>query len=449
MTSRTIAGAAAASALLLPALPGRAADIIVIDETRTVTASAEGCDWSPDGPVCNDDFDQQTATSSLPFSAEVTANAPYAFARALQISYFETDHIAIYGELEATTSADSCILEQWSNAGASTEFMANFEVTDATPFTLFAALGTLGSPPGVVSVSLIGPGVNETSATQGDSVLPVVWSGTFEPGTYTLTVGATHNVGDLAGGRTELSCLLALTEVADPGPPGTVTPLWEERHVSWESVHCDWQGCVEYSDAMSADDFDFFSASIGGAMQLSLVNPDHFSAIGRVSVSVYALTDAGEEASAEGSSTYDVLFTVPEARHARVRAIVGGGATVELARQTPPVWTVSLDEQPFQGFAGVVDLAPGTYTVHAGAQASAAAGPWSCVNHAWDDGAYVLTVDFFEDTGPDFNWDGVVNGADLGLLLAVWGPCPGCPEDLNGDGVVDGMDLGLLLAEWG
>jgi hypothetical protein len=49
----------------------------------------------------------------------------------------------------------------------------------------------------------------------------------------------------------------------------------------------------------------------------------------------------------------------------------------------------------------------------------------------------------------DFNGDGVVNGADLGLLLAAWGSCPGCVEDLNGDGVVNGADIGLLLADFG
>ncbi|MCH2161258.1 MAG: hypothetical protein MK085_05225 [Phycisphaerales bacterium] len=48
----------------------------------------------------------------------------------------------------------------------------------------------------------------------------------------------------------------------------------------------------------------------------------------------------------------------------------------------------------------------------------------------------------------DINGDGDVNGADLGLLLALWGPCPGCPEDLNNDGDINGADLGLLLAAW-
>ena len=50
----------------------------------------------------------------------------------------------------------------------------------------------------------------------------------------------------------------------------------------------------------------------------------------------------------------------------------------------------------------------------------------------------------------DFDGDGVVGGADLGILLASWGDCPPpCPADLNGDGVVGGADIGLLLVNWG
>jgi len=50
---------------------------------------------------------------------------------------------------------------------------------------------------------------------------------------------------------------------------------------------------------------------------------------------------------------------------------------------------------------------------------------------------------------PDLNGDGVVDGADLGILLQSWGTCPACPADLNEDGVVDGADLGILLQSWG
>ena len=51
----------------------------------------------------------------------------------------------------------------------------------------------------------------------------------------------------------------------------------------------------------------------------------------------------------------------------------------------------------------------------------------------------------------DLTANGVVDGADLGVLLAFWGPRnPVFPQaDINGDGVVNGADLGLLLANWG
>ena len=57
----------------------------------------------------------------------------------------------------------------------------------------------------------------------------------------------------------------------------------------------------------------------------------------------------------------------------------------------------------------------------------------------------------------DLNGDGVVNGLDLGILLANWsipagspgcGGATPCAADLNADGVVDGIDLGRLLANW-
>ena len=48
----------------------------------------------------------------------------------------------------------------------------------------------------------------------------------------------------------------------------------------------------------------------------------------------------------------------------------------------------------------------------------------------------------------DINCDGIVNGGDLGLLIADWGQLGG-PADINGDGLVNGADLGLLIAAWG
>ena len=74
-----------------------------------------------------------------------------------------------------------------------------------------------------------------------------------------------------------------------------------------------------------------------------------------------------------------------------------------------------------------------------------------------------VEIDAVSDVSPDsrsadLNGDGVVNGLDLGILLANWsipagspgcgGMTGGCASDLNGDVVVDGIDLGILLSEW-
>jgi hypothetical protein len=48
----------------------------------------------------------------------------------------------------------------------------------------------------------------------------------------------------------------------------------------------------------------------------------------------------------------------------------------------------------------------------------------------------------------DFNYDRIVDGADLGLLLLQWGTTNPA-YDLNNDGIVDGGDLGILLVSWG
>jgi hypothetical protein len=47
----------------------------------------------------------------------------------------------------------------------------------------------------------------------------------------------------------------------------------------------------------------------------------------------------------------------------------------------------------------------------------------------------------------DLNGDGIVNGADLGMILGNWGQPGG--TDLNHDGTTNGADLGFLLGHWG
>jgi hypothetical protein len=74
-------------------------------------------------------------------------------------------------------------------------------------------------------------------------------------------------------------------------------------------------------------------------------------------------------------------------------------------------------------------------------------------------GSYTLTGGFWAAAiarakpacPADLNGDAVVDGADLGLLVASWslGDQRDQRADLDGDGLVTGADLGVLLGAWG
>ena len=74
---------------------------------------------------------------------------------------------------------------------------------------------------------------------------------------------------------------------------------------------------------------------------------------------------------------------------------------------------------------------------------------------AYDDSGAPIVVGALppEPCAGDLNDDGLVDSADLGLLLTAWGSCgkagPGCFADLDANGVVNAADIGLLLVEWG
>lgn len=88
----------------------------------------------------------------------------------------------------------------------------------------------------------------------------------------------------------------------------------------------------------------------------------------------------------------------------------------------------------------------GSFTNNPVSYASGNAYLWSV---GVDEDFVTLHLDQVVQCAADLNSDGVVDGADLGLLLGTWGPCKACPPDLNGDHIVDGADLGALLGAWG
>ena len=69
------------------------------------------------------------------------------------------------------------------------------------------------------------------------------------------------------------------------------------------------------------------------------------------------------------------------------------------------------------------------------------AGDWT------DNGGNAVAAECSQCFAADFNSDGHVDAADLGMLLAAWGL--GGATDINGDGTTDAADLGMLLSFWG
>ena len=67
--------------------------------------------------------------------------------------------------------------------------------------------------------------------------------------------------------------------------------------------------------------------------------------------------------------------------------------------------------------------------------------------NAWMRESHTWSVSAPTNPDPDFNNDGQVNGADLGILLLNFGST-NAAIDLNGDGLVDGGDIGQLLVAW-
>lgn len=74
--------------------------------------------------------------------------------------------------------------------------------------------------------------------------------------------------------------------------------------------------------------------------------------------------------------------------------------------------------------------------------------PASVVEAGLDD-VKLESVVCAEPTPPDLTGDGLVNAADLAMLLGSWGVCGApCPADLDGDGFVGSADLAALLGSW-
>jgi hypothetical protein len=117
-----------------------------------------------------------------------------------------------------------------------------------------------------------------------------------------------------------------------------------------------------------------------------------------------------------------------------------------------------MDEQPDRLEAqwadfvntGEVTFTAARYTVLSGSTLTII-GASTLVSSGSQQHPFELTVELGAGCPADLNGDGVIDLADLGILLADFGcTAPGpCPGDINGDGNTDLADLGILLSEFG
>lgn len=104
-------------------------------------------------------------------------------------------------------------------------------------------------------------------------------------------------------------------------------------------------------------------------------------------------------------------------------------------------WPIGLSD------TGVAGFDPEAFIINADGFLNPTMGTFA-ISSANGPGASIILVYLPRSTRiGDLNNDGVVDGADLGLLLDTWGERG--PADLNGDGIVNGGDLGILLGAWG
>lgn len=142
----------------------------------------------------------------------------------------------------------------------------------------------------------------------------------------------------------------------------------------------------------------------------------------------------------DGQSIFGLPSFEPDSRDSDVSVLVGVEGTVSCGK-----------ESSRNNHAIVYNVRSGTDIVDLSQTVNACS---FCAQNSSDQAPIYrpITEDPFESAvvcAGDFTDDGVVDGADFGVMLATWGACAGCPADLNGDGEVTGADVGLLLTMWG
>ena len=143
----------------------------------------------------------------------------------------------------------------------------------------------------------------------------------------------------------------------------------------------------------------------------------------------------------------EVELTLENSSFRSNTARVGGGV-INTMRGRMAVTNVTIQENQAQLGGGLATQLDSVTSI--GASVICSNQPDQVIGDFIDEGGN--TIMGICPNGPvaDLNLDGSVDGADLTLLLAAWGPCGSseCAPDVNRDGAVDGADLTIVLSSW-
>jgi hypothetical protein len=178
-----------------------------------------------------------------------------------------------------------------------------------------------------------------------------------------------------------------------------------------------------------------------------------------VSVQVLRVSNASFSTTADANTvTIPMIATVAGPAVDELIAVANFGFSTDQA--TLDIDSVQIPAGPFSYVSGATTgigatpgsvrvrfnptgLTPGVYTANATIQVSDENVPGAAATQI----VATLSATIGGGNPADLNGDGLVSGADLGIMLAGWGG-PG-PADLDHNGTVGGSDVGILLGNWG
>ncbi len=256
------------------------------------------------------------------------------------------------------------------------------------------------------------------------SLVALAWPALGDP-PFTVT-GATGNLYSIA----------QLNGATQSSNPSISSQWWANKsHSSLGAPPSAAQGNVHFS-LVQGDPFAFYLG--GGATAMAA--PSSF-AFGRSDINAtYALARAGTQPTLRARISWSLSARGIADTFFQFRQILGPSSVASVISNEVSSY---IEPVSVSGVASVV-LPQGNYDMRIAASVQANS---SFLNP--DDGGYGTSLTVTTAALADVNTDGMVNGVDLGMVLAAWGPVPRFhAADLNQDLVVGGMDLAGILAQW-